>query len=109
MKNRRLRNYLQQKAERKADTRAGDTQKNPEKHTNQDFRGYPHAPAKEELINPKTNQEKKVAALDTKDGEKIINPQEKKKRKLPDAEAGEERSDGSANAFDATEKVQDDE
>ncbi len=82
MKNRRLRNYLQQKAEKKAGLKPADTKSNPDKHTNQDFNGYPNAPAKEEIIDPKTKQEKKVAAVDSKDGEKIINPQEKKKTKL---------------------------
>lgn len=109
MKNKRLRNYLQQKAGRKASLKAADTQSNPDKHTNQDFSGYPHAPAKEEIINPKTKQEKKVAAIDSKDGEKIINPQAKKKNKPPVNTTDEEESDGSANAFDATERVQDDE
>lgn len=109
MKNSRLRKYLEQKAERKSGNITADNKKNPEKHTNQDFRGHPGAPATEEVINPKTEQEKKVAALDSKDGEKIINPQEKKKNKRPSTQPGEESSDGSANAFDATERVQDDE
>ncbi|HKO81842.1 MAG TPA: hypothetical protein VJU78_15660 [Chitinophagaceae bacterium] len=108
MKNKRLRSYLQQKAERKASLKTVDTQANPEKHTNQDFRGYPHAPAKEEIINPKTRQEKKIAAVDTKDGEKIIKPQAKNKNKSA-GKIDEGESDGSANAFDATERVQDDE
>jgi hypothetical protein len=109
MKNRRLRNYLQQKAGIKANLKTADSQSNPAKHTNQDFNGYPDAPAKEEIINPKTKQEKKVAAVDSKDGEKIINPQEKKKTKQPAGKADEGESDGSANAFDATERVQEDE
>ncbi|MGZ8510164.1 MAG: hypothetical protein ACXWWA_07295 [Chitinophagaceae bacterium] len=109
MKNKRLRNYLQQRADRKAGLKTVDTPDNTDKHTNQDFSGYPHSPGTEEIINPKTKQEKKVAAVDIKDGEKIINPQAKKKNKPPAAETGEEASDGSANAFDATERVQDDE
>ena len=71
-------------------------EKNPDKHIDQDFSGYPHAPASKELINPKTKQEKKSAALGIKDGEKI-----NKKEELD--------SNGSANAFDATESVRDDE
>lgn len=109
MKNKRLRNYLQQKADRQASLKTADTQNTPDKHTNQDFSGYPHAPAKEEIINPKTKQEKKVAAVDSKDGEKIINPQAKKKTKSSAGKTDEGESDGSANAFDATERVQDDE
>ena len=78
-------------------------------HIDQDFKGYPHGTASEEVINPKTKQEKKVAATDTKDGEKIIDPQNKKKNKLTASETDEENTDGSANAFDATERVKDDE
>src|SRR5688572_5954659 len=73
-----------------------DVEKNPDKHIDQDFSGYPHAPASRELINPKTKQERKSAAINIKDGEKI-------------SKKGEQDSDGSANAFDATESVQDDE
>ena len=110
MKNKRLRNYLQQKADKKSRlTENEDIQNNPDKHIDQDFSGYPHAPAQEEIINPKTKQEKKVAAVDSKDGEKIINPQEKKKNNPSASETDEEISDGSANAFEATERVKDDE
>jgi len=109
MKNKRLRNYLQRKADRKAGLKMADENNNPDKHTNQDFTGYPHAPANEEIINPKTKLEKKVAAVESKDGEKIINPRSKKKTKPSATETGEEESDGSANAFEATERVQDEE
>ena len=73
-----------------------DVEQTADQHIDQDFSGYPHAPATKELINPKTKQEKKSAALDIKDGEKINKHEE-------------EDSDGSANAFDATETVRDDE
>jgi len=53
-----------------------DVEKNPDKHIDQDFTGYPHAPATEELINPKTKAEKKSAALNIKDGEKINKKEE---------------------------------
>ena len=106
MKNRRLRKYLEQKAARKQETlRQEDRKKNPAKHTNQDFTGYPHAPAKEEIINPKTKEEKKTAAVTIKDGEKIIDPTEKKKTKPTGKEIDEGDSDGSGGAFDATEQV----
>ena len=52
---------------------------------------------------------KKVGAVETKDGEKIINPPAKKKTKPSAIETEEEGSDGSANAFEATERAQDDE
>jgi len=59
--------------------------------TDQDFPGFPHAPANEKLIKPKTEDQKKTAALDVKDGEK--------------RNADEQNSDGSGGAFEATEAV----
>jgi hypothetical protein len=63
--------------------------------TDQDFPGFPHAPSQENLIKPKTEDQKKTAALDVKDGEK--------KNK------DEQNSDGSGGAFEATESINDDE
>ena len=60
----------------------------------QDFPGFPHGHAKENIINPKTNTEKKIADVNNKDGEK-------RNRK----EIDESRSDGSGGAFNATEEV----
>jgi len=98
MKNKKLRGQNQKKdaGENEPIRTSKDVEKNPDKHIDQDFSGYPHAPASKELINPKTKQEKKSAALGIKDGEKI-----NKKEELD--------SNGSANAFDATESVKDDE
>lgn len=73
-----------------------DVEENPDKHIDQDFSGYPHAPASAELINPKTKDEKKSAAINTKDGEKVN-------------KKDEQDSEGSANAFESTETVSDDE
>lgn len=47
-----------------------DIPKNPDSRIDQDFPGFPHAPAKEEIIHPKTGMQKKTAALHQKDGEK---------------------------------------
>ena len=67
---------------------------NPDHKIDQDFPGYPHGTAKEETINPKTKQEKKVAGTDMKDGEKInIQPGERKG-------IDEQEADGSPNAFE---------
>ena len=108
MKNKILPDNLQKKADKKSRPgKSEEIQNNPDKHIDQDFTGYPHAPASEEMINPKTKQEKKVAATDSKDGEKIINPQKKKENK-PSVADEENPDDGSANAFVATERVQDD-
>ena len=69
--------------------------KNPDKKIDEDFEGYPHRPAKDETIKPKTNTQKKVAETDQKDGEK--KDRKKYKSKI---EIDEQDSDGSANAFD---------
>lgn len=51
---------------------------NPDKKIDQDFKGYPHGQAKVEVINPKTEEEKKIADLDNKDGEKRVYKKNKK-------------------------------
>lgn len=109
MKNKRLRKYLEQKAAKKntAITGKQDIQNNSDKHIDQDFTGYPHAPAKEEMIKPQTKEQKKTASLNIKDGEKIIAPANKKKGSVKKKE--EEPGDGSANAFKQTESLTDDE
>lgn len=71
-----------------------DIAKNPDNKIDEDFQGYPHGPAKDETIKPNTKQQKKVADVDKKDGEKIII--EPKERESID----EQGSDESANAFD---------
>jgi len=64
---------------------------NPDNKIDQDFKGYPSGPAKDETINPKTKEDKKTADLENKDGEK---------RFYRKNETDEQDSDGSANAFD---------
>jgi hypothetical protein len=66
-----------------------EIRQNPDNKIDQDFKGYPHGTAKEEIIKPETEQEKKIADLDNKDGEK-------RTYKKPDGQD----SDGSANPFD---------
>jgi len=83
------------------DTRQNeDLKKNPDKRMDQDFPGFPGLPAKEEIIKPETPDLEKVADIYEKDGEK---------RNYPDDDSNEEESDGSANAFEGTESVKDDE
>lgn len=72
-----------------------EIQKNPDPRIDQDFEGYPHGPAKDETIKPKTKQEKETADIDNKDGEKEMGNSSKKKTSID-----EQQSDGSANAFD---------
>ena len=71
-----------------------------DKHIDQDFTGYPDSPAKENIINPKTKQDKKTAAINIQDGEKVNKPK---------YEVDEQESDGSGGAFSATEELLDDE
>jgi hypothetical protein len=47
-----------------------EIQQNPDKKIDEDFKGYPHAPATDENIKPGTKEEKKTAATGVKDGEK---------------------------------------
>ena len=68
-----------------------EIRQNPDNKIDQDFKGYPHGTAKDEIIAPKTEEEKKIADLDNKDGEK---------RTYKKKETDEQDSDGSANAFD---------
>jgi hypothetical protein len=37
-----------------------------------DFPGFPHGQSKPQLINPKTEEQKKTAATEVKDGEKTL-------------------------------------
>jgi hypothetical protein len=69
-----------------------EIRKNPDNKIDEDFKGYPNGPAKDETIHPKTKEEKETADTDNKDGEK----RSYKKRAVTD----EQDSDGSANAFD---------
>lgn len=98
MKTRRFRDYLEHKRQGKAILTKGEVANNPDPKIDEDFNGYPNPPSKEKLIKPKTNQEKKTAALDVKDGEKMADTSGKKGR-------DEQDSDGSGGAFGATEDV----
>jgi hypothetical protein len=71
--------------------RKEEIKQNPDNKIDEDFKGYPHGPAKDETIKPKTDNEKKIADLDNKDGEK---------RLYKKNEIDEQHSDGSANAFE---------
>ncbi|MBK7884849.1 MAG: hypothetical protein IPJ81_14480 [Chitinophagaceae bacterium] len=66
----------------------------PDNKIDQDYPGFPHAPSNVNLINPTTEEDKKTADLNNKDGEKI----NKKSKK------DEQDSNESNNAFSGTEK-----
>jgi hypothetical protein len=98
----RFKKYLQSKHTNPIQ-RADQVKTSSDKHIDQDFTGYPAAPAKENIINPKTKQEKKIAATDVKDGEKM------EKHQSDQDDVDEQQSDGSGGAFSATEFLIDDE
>ncbi len=77
-----------------------DIKKNPDHKIDEDFPGFPNGNATEKIITPKTALEKKVAAVNITDGEKV----NKKKGEKDEAE-----SDGSGGAFNATEEMKNDE
>jgi hypothetical protein len=70
MKQKRSRPYPRPKRKKTKALKKEDIQQNPDSRIDQDFPGFPHAPAKEETIHPKTDTQKKTAALHQKDGEK---------------------------------------
>ena len=77
-----------------------DVKNSTDNKIDQDFKGFPNGQASEELINPKSEEEKKTAALNIKDGEKVNKDQN---------ETEEDKSDGSGGAFEGTESMRDDE
>jgi len=102
MKSRRFQKYLAwEKSKGTGPIKKEDVQKNPDKHIDQDFPGYPNNPSKEAVIKPSTSTQKKTAAVKTKDGEK------KTKKTAPQEKGSEQDSEGSGGAFAATEEVHD--
>ena len=51
-------------------TKKEEISQHPDNKIDEDFKGYPHGPAKDETIKPATENEEKVADLNNKDGEK---------------------------------------
>jgi hypothetical protein len=65
MKERRFTNYLLKKRSGHSPIRKKEeVVENPDNKIDQDFPGFPHAPAKEEWINPGSAKEKKEVGLD---------------------------------------------
>ena len=64
MKERRFAQYLQKKRHGNIPIRREEeVQRNPDNRIDQDFPGFPHAPAKESWIKPQGTAEKKAAGL----------------------------------------------
>ena len=74
-------------------TKKEEVQQSNDENIDQDFLGFPHAPAKEEIINPKTKEEKLTASVE---------------KNTQDSNVDETASDGSGGAFDATENIDND-
>jgi len=53
-------------------TKKEQVRENPDNKIDEDFKGYPHGNAKDEIIKPETEEEKKIADIDNKDGEKRV-------------------------------------
>ena len=51
-------------------TKKEEISQNPDNKIDEDFKGYPHGPAKDETIKPKTEEERETVDLKNKDGEK---------------------------------------
>ena|SRR5688572_29973069 len=98
MKTKRLRKYLEAKKKTRS---AGTNSTIPaDPKTDQDFPGYPHGTSSKEHITPKNTTQKKLAAVNKKDGEKILNKPAMKKQGKNEID-----SDGSGGGFDGTEEV----
>lgn len=89
---------MQQNAESPMEEK--DIPANSDNKIDQDFPGFPGGEAAKKLITPTTEEEKKVAAVNIKDGEKV-------NKKPADKETDESDSDGSGGAFDSTEDMRD--
>ena len=76
-----------------------DVKNSTDNKIDQDFKGFPDGHASEDLINPKSKEDKKTAAVNIKDGEKMNKDQDKTE---------EDNSDGSGGAFEGTENMRDD-
>lgn len=85
---------MQNKKPRKTEPmrKKDEIHKNPDHKIDEDFKGYPYGPAKDETIKPETKEQKETADLDNKDGEK--------RNRSTKKGIDEQESDGSANAFD---------
>jgi len=90
-----------------------EVKKNPDKHIDQDFPGYPDAPSRETMIKPVTEKDKTNARLKEKDKKpykaESVQGEGVQQKSIPADEVDEQSSDGSAGAFEGTEKVEDDE
>ncbi len=105
MKSKRFRNYVASRSKTTAMNKADVSHSNDAK-TDEDHPGFPGGQSSPQMINPKTAEEKKLAAVDIKDGDKMT-PEENANAQAKVAETNEALSDGSGGAFEATEEISD--
>lgn len=114
-------------------TKKEDVQKSNDSRIDEDFKGFPHAPSHQKMINPKTTNEKLQAQLKENKKTNFLKKEKTLLRSRDEKESGqtgstgknhatedfpgnnkkaktndEIMSDGSANAFEATENMFDD-
>ncbi len=84
-----------------------EVQKSNDEHIDMDFPGYPNSQSKENLINPKNDEDKKSAdtRLNENAEEDSTYPEPKNRSKKVTENDNEVDSDGSAGAFGGTEEV----
>jgi hypothetical protein len=78
-----------------------EVQKSKDKHIDQDFEGYPHDPSREDVIDPKSEQDRNDANMRIR--EDNLKEESSNKMKSSENDIDEIESDGSAGAFSATE------
>jgi len=77
-----------------------EVQKSKDERIDQDFENYPHAPAQEKVVHPKSEDDLKIAGSGDVEEFAHVKPEEKKE--YPDEKI---IHTGSAGAFEATEEV----
>jgi len=80
-----------------------EVQESNDMHIDQDFEGFPHSPSSENLVNPKSLQDRLTA--EAKGGENISQRTEEVKKNSMSDSSEEIESEGSANAFERTEGI----
>ena len=100
MNTKRFQQYLERRKLNRPILQESQVKKSADHKIDDDFPGYPHGQSKKEIIQPRTRTERKVAAVDVKDGEKQFKSRPAKRK-----ETDEQESDGSAGAFGGSEQV----
>lgn len=98
MKTKRFRQYLDNRRQGNPIRHKNEVAGHSDQKIDEDFKGFPGSPSKEKVIKPQTTTEKKTAAVNVKDGEKMEDTSGKNGK-------DEQYSEGSGGAFGATEEL----